>query len=116
METNLKKFKKAVEAFVIAKTDKDLLAIFPLLPDDRQDYRARFDDMFINADNHLFFILTTNLAEWVDEISDDYPEYSDVLYDFWDLFEFVEDEITENEQQEIIKKAKLYLDEFNSST
>ena len=117
MDKNLTSLLNAVEKFTAAKNDEDLLTVFSLLPEERRDYHARFDAMFINADNHLFFMLTTNLAEWIDEIEDNDTDYNSETYEMlgelWDLFEFVSDGVTPKEQTKVIEQAKEILAKFH---
>lgn len=53
--------------------------------------------MFINVDDNLFFIFIINLVEWIVEIEDNDIEYNFEIYEmlgnFWNLFEFVSDNI-----------------------
>lgn len=117
MDKDLASLINAIEKFLVAKNDNDLLAVFPLLPAERQDYHARFDFMFINADDNLFFILTTNLAEWIVEIEGNDIEYNSETYEMlgnlWNLLEFVSDNITQQEKVEVIEQIKEILAKFS---
>ncbi|OOS01277.1 hypothetical protein B0186_04160 [Canicola haemoglobinophilus] len=112
----MKEFVKAIEIFTQIKTEQDLLSVFQYLPHNIQEKRAFYEkEMFIYPEQHSFYILTSLFIDWIYKLISKYQDDAQVL-NFLDelnyLFEFIDDEINENEQQEIIKKAKLYLDDY----
>ncbi|WP_301098421.1 hypothetical protein, partial [Otariodibacter sp.] len=100
----------AVKKFIQIRGGKALSTVIEFLPQDVQDYQIRFGKMLINPENHFFFIISTLLAEWANNILGDESiidkKMLGLVDDLGNIFEFVSDDISLEEQQSVLKQAE----------
>lgn len=70
--------------------------------------------MFVNPENHTFYILTSLFIDWIFDLreKEEIDKIDDCLEELFWLFEMIDDEISPAEQKEVIHKTQLQLDEI----
>ncbi|MGR6646677.1 hypothetical protein ACU6T4_04140 [Avibacterium paragallinarum] len=113
----MKHFLKVLVQFVHTKTDDDRKALFALLPKHILKHKAFFEkEMFADADQHTFYILTSLFIYWINELEESELDSDEMnlLDELQALFEEIDDDITETEQKKILLATKEIIEKQDS--
>ncbi|NYA48381.1 hypothetical protein BFQ30_08305 [Haemophilus quentini] len=111
-------FLDVLNKFLLANTDTEREALYVLLPETILEHKNFFyQEMFTDASQHTFFIITSLFIDWIFEIEDKQAdnlskEDSKFLGKLEDLFEYIDDEIPQNEQLKILNQTKEILSDY----
>ncbi|MDY4280853.1 MAG: hypothetical protein SOX56_07285 [[Pasteurella] mairii] len=109
----MKKFLDVITKFTQTKSDDERSVLFSLLPEDILAHKKFYDEeMFINSSRHTFYILTSLFIDWINQLDEQYPKQRHFLYELQDLFEYIDDDISIDEQSEVIEKTKVILKQY----
>lgn len=111
----MKKFLDTLDKFVKTKTDDERKALFNLLPEHILKNKDFFDnEMFVDSSKHTFYIITSLFIDWIFELEECVvnPKENRLLNELHELFEYLDDDISEIEQKKVIVQTQELLSKF----